>query len=241
MTSVAVDVPGVERDTSSMDVNYFRRQRTQFIRHFYDAASAPMIETKRCIDSNLPPFDDPPYDESGEPAYLEEWLRADAEIEVVGRTAVSLLSESLKQFFATTERESLQGIRPCQQAFPAVFSKQGFVAGYLACFGDTFNIDWSQCPADLAVIEQVVLARNDSQHQGDLVLTHIEHSPRTRERFPRPFFMRPDEPAFDDNPHSFMSPSIHVNRGTLIHAVAEVEQFCEWLLERIEAHRLGQP
>ncbi len=223
-----------------MDVNYFLLQRTQFIRHFYDAATAPMIETKRCIDNDLPPFDDPPYDESGEPAYLEEWLQADAEVEVVGRTAISMLSESLKQFFATTERESLQGVRPCQQAFPSTFSKQGFVAGYLACLGDTFGIDWKQCPADLAVIEQVVLARNDSQHQGDLVLTHVEHSARTRERFPRPFFMRPDEPPFDDNPNSFMSPSIHVNRDSLMQAVAEVERFCEWLQERIGANRFGQ-
>ena len=51
-----------------MDLAYFLRERTALIRHFYDAASAPFIETRRLIEAGEPPFHEPPYDESGEPA-----------------------------------------------------------------------------------------------------------------------------------------------------------------------------
>lgn len=223
-----------------MDVNYFLLQRTQFIKHFYSTATAPMVATKSQIEHALAPYDDPPYDESGEPAYLFEWLQADAEIEVVGRAAVSMLSESLKQFLQTWETLALQDVNPCKRALPGVFAKQGFVAGYVKCFGDSYAIDWTQCPADLSVIEQVVLARNDAQHHGKLTATEVEHSSRTRERFPRPFFMRPEEPVFDGNASSFMSPSIHINGETLHRAIEEVERFCVWFQERIEDVQYGK-
>ena len=59
-----------------MDVYFFLKQRTDLIRHFHNAATAPFVETKQRINDALPPFDDPPYDESGEPAFLAEWLQA---------------------------------------------------------------------------------------------------------------------------------------------------------------------
>ena len=59
-----------------MDVYFFLKQRTDLIRHFHNAASAPFVETKQRINDALPPIDDPPYDESGEPAFLAEWLQA---------------------------------------------------------------------------------------------------------------------------------------------------------------------
>lgn len=74
-------------DLCVMDVYSFFKQRTDLIRHFYDAASTPFLETKKCIEDALPPFDNPPYDDSGEPAFLSEWLRADVEHELIGRTA----------------------------------------------------------------------------------------------------------------------------------------------------------
>lgn len=64
-----------------MDLAYFLRERTALIRHFYDTASVPFIETKRLIEAKEPPFHDPPWDDSGEPAYMEEWSRADVELE----------------------------------------------------------------------------------------------------------------------------------------------------------------
>ena len=217
-----------------MDVNYFLHQRADFIRHLYDTATAPMFETKRRIEANEAPFDEPPYSEDGEPAFLDEWLQADAQVEVLGRASVSLLSEALKQYFVNWERRTLKGDRPCSKACRKAF-EGGFFSGYRACFADAFGIDWSTCPADLVVVEQVVLARNRAQH-NDLVLDHIQHDDATRSKFPRPFFMRPDEPTFDQgDTSSFMSPTLHINRETLFEAIAQVEQLCAWLQMHVEA------
>ncbi|WP_431260980.1 hypothetical protein ACQ86G_13250 [Roseateles chitinivorans] len=217
-----------------MDVYYFLQQRTEFIKHFYDTATTPMFETKRLIEASDVPYNDPPFDDSGEPAYLEEWLRADVEIEVVGRAAVSMLSESIKHFFVTWERRLWAGDRPCQKELPKVFKSEGFVSGYRACFQEALGIDFSAAPADLGIIEQVVLARNDSQHHGDLLRSHVEHSDATRAKYPRPFFMRPDELEPDDSPGNFMNPSLHINRESLFEAIHQLELFCSWLQAQIE-------
>lgn len=222
-----------------MDVYFFLKERTDLVRHFYEAAAGPMLEVKRAIEAGEVPFDNPPYDESGEPAYLSEWLRADVELELVGRAAISMVSEALKQFFVNWERRLLVGDKPCQKYAGKAFAN-GFLAGYAECFADAFGVDWTACPARFDVVEQVVLARNLSQH-SDLVLDHIEHDSKTRSKYPRPFFLRPDEVTFDGNdPNSFMSPTLHITPASLIEAIEQVEQLCAWVQERIEVWLSGQ-
>ena len=41
-----------------------------------DGSIAGILALMQRINDALPPFDDPPYDESGEPAFLAEWLQA---------------------------------------------------------------------------------------------------------------------------------------------------------------------
>lgn len=222
-----------------MDVFFFLKERTDLVRHFYDTAAAPMLEVKRAIEAGEEPFNNPPYDESGEPAYLAEWLRADVELELVGRAAISMVSEALKQFFVNWERRLLVGHRPCQKSSKKAF-ESGFLGGYAACFAEAFALDWAACPARFDVVEQVVLARNLSQH-NDLVLDHIEHDSKTRSKYPRPFFMRPDEVTFDGNdPNNFMSPTLHITRTSLLEAIEQVEGLCAWVQEGIEVWLSGQ-
>ena len=89
-----------------MDVLFFFKQRTRFIRHFYETAGMPFRETKRKIEAKEPPFDDPPYSEDGEPPYVEEWIAASEAQEVLGRTCLSMLSTSLQLYFMTWEKNS---------------------------------------------------------------------------------------------------------------------------------------
>jgi hypothetical protein len=217
-----------------MDVNFFLKQRTNLIRHFYEIGAAPFIETKRRIEAAEVPFDDPPYDESGEPAFLDEWLRADTELQLVGRAAVSMLSEALKQFFISWERE--RWVKPpCQEFFKTEF-KKGFLYGYMACFSEATKADLrAECPADLAVIEQVVLARNRSQHT-DIHWPAVEHDNETRARYPRPFFVRAEELGLDDDGSWFIGPWLHIDAANFSHAINEVEAFGDWMHRRLEAH-----
>lgn len=222
-----------------MDVYYFLKERTDLIRHFYEVAVAPFANTKQLIERQEPPYHCPPYDDSGEPAYLEEWLRADVEAQLVGRSAVSMLSEALKQFFVTWERQVWADV-PCQACFKKQF-KSGFLAGYLACFSEATNADLrGECPADLDVIEQVVLARNSSQH-ASFQWPHVEHDDKTRNGFPRPFFAKPDEAGTDDEGNRFLGPWLHIDATNLGKSIDQVEQLGNWLHQRLETHFFARP
>lgn len=216
-----------------MDVYFFLKQRTDLIRHFYDAASASFVEVKRCIESELPPFNDPPYDESGEPAFLSEWLQADVEHELIGRAAVSMLSDALKQFFVTWERRSWPEPQ-CAKCFKKAF-ESGFIAGYVECFAEGFQLDWSVCPADLNILKQVVLARNRAQH-SDLIIDHLSHDNKSLQAYPRPFFVRPEDEGLDLTASTFLSPTIHINREKVFEAIENAEQLAYWLQQKIEQH-----
>jgi hypothetical protein len=83
-----------------MDVDWFLKERTKFIQQYYGTAVTPFATIKRKIEDGEDPFE-PPYNEDGEPPFMEEWTDADTAIQVVGRTCVTMLSESVKLYFQT--------------------------------------------------------------------------------------------------------------------------------------------
>jgi hypothetical protein len=123
-------------------------------------AITPFDTIKSQIESGEAPYE-PPYSEDGEPPFQVEWSNADAAIQVIGRTCIIMLSESVKMYFQTWE--DLLGVK-CQPALAPLFKKQGFVAGYQECFRQVAELNWGECPADLSIIEQIVLARNIAAH-----------------------------------------------------------------------------
>src|SRR5688500_1941943 len=88
-----------------MDVLWFLKRRTSFVRNFYERASAQFLETKRRIERREAPFDKPPADNSGEPPFLKEWQDADEAIEFLGQACVSFLSASVVLYLTESERE----------------------------------------------------------------------------------------------------------------------------------------
>jgi hypothetical protein len=170
-----------------MDVEFPLKQRTKFIRENYTTAISPFTTIKQKIEDGEEPYE-PPYSEDGEPPFLEEWIDADTSIQIIGRTCISMLSESLKVYLKTWEK--LFGVK-CQEHFPGVFKKTGFWAGYKECFSQITELDWSTCPASLLVIEQVIEARNRSQHHdGDIGTLRVKHRADLREKYPRPIFIQ---------------------------------------------------
>lgn len=214
-----------------MDVLYFLKERTRIIRQYYDLAVAPFIEIIRKIEAHDDPYI-PPYSEDGEPPYLEQWIEAGEMREITGRTCVSMLSASLQLYFMAWEREgNLTG----REEFKSIFKKKGFVAGYRAWIAARRGIDWSKCPADLDIIEQVVLARNRDQHPDHIATVHVQHEKNEWKRFPMPFFISEREAdLFQDEDHrSYMTPSLHISRDLLMKAIDQVECLCEWLEEEL--------
>ena len=213
----------------ALDVVYFLGARTKFIRDFYDAAISPFEERVRLIEAGAHPFE-PPYSEEGEPAYLEEWMDANASIELIGRTCVSILSESLKLYLKEWERQL--GLA-CQKAEPSSFKQRGFLHGYRRCFESLTGILWANGPFCLDTIEQVIHARNDTQHPSEIIDIGVQHRTSLANGRRSLFFARAEElnlfPDGSSEGFSFMNPMLHVSRDKLFLAISEIEALTSWL------------
>ncbi len=89
-----------------MDILFFFKKRTDFIRRFYEDASLVFTDRMSKIKDGNPPYDDPDVcSESAEPPYQAEWGRAKDSLEVLGLTCVSMLSASLDLYLRAWETE----------------------------------------------------------------------------------------------------------------------------------------
>lgn len=226
-----------------MEVLYFLKERTAFIRWYYDALTAPLIEDQRKIEAGEepyePPYFDPDTDDSSEPPFMEEWTRDRTAIALVGAACVSMLSESLKVYFAFWEKELGYDFgKPLRAEF-----KKGFVNGYRVGFGHILQTDWSDCPADFGVLEQIALARNSSQHAGRIESMSPSHDPKTREKYTSPLFVSEREAgvlsAEDAEEMLWFNPQLIVSPDTLSEAIRQVELLGEWMEERLFALKYG--
>lgn len=224
-----------------MDVLYFFQERTRFVRRFYDTAAQPFETTKLAIDNGQPPFNDPPYSEDSEPAYLSEWLEADEALEILGRTCLSMLSSSLQLYFQTWERQL--SIQLGKEERKTIF-KRGMLNGYLKIYEQFLGISRKGSPADLELIEQITLARNCDQHPERIATMRVTHSEKDRRKYPTPFFINEFDSAMLDDQEmaglSFLAPTVYVSREHLTTAIEEIEKLAEWLEEYMLAKRWGR-
>lgn len=218
-----------------MDATYFLKERTRFIRYLYTEGTKPFAEIERCIDEELPPFDDPPYSEGPEPPYLAEWMDAKTARDVLAMSCISLLSDTLKLYFETL-RSRVIGFSFAQSGKDAF--RDGFVPAYKAVLGEILDTDWSDCPADLELIEQVVLTRNRTQHGSSLLSLDVAHDAKTLTKYPKPLFVREEEYetwlASDGRPDSGLAPSIEVTSHMLFAALDNVEKLGDWIDGRLD-------
>lgn len=216
-----------------MDVNYFLKKRTSFIRFYYDAAAKPFSDRKDAIENHQAPFDNPGYSDDGEPPFLDAWMDSDAARKVLGLSCVSLLSDSLKLYFHTLQTRVIWfGFEDKTGAF-----RNGFLAAYLEVLQEILDTDWSDCPADLGVIEQIVLARNRGQHAENIRDFDVTHDTRMMTKYPNAFFASEDElkslPEWKDGIPSYLLPEVEVTREKLFRALEEVEKLADYIESRI--------
>ena len=211
-----------------MDVLFWYKERTGFIRSFYEQASAPFDERIAKIQAGELPFE-PPYGDSDEPPYYVEWEEAKESLEVLGQTCVSMLSASLKLYFLTWEKEL--GVRMSGRERKRAF-KHGFLSGYKAYFGTLVGVSWGECPADFELVEQVVLARNAVQHPADITRLRPVHPSRDLRKRRTPFFIDDFGREYTEGDFaeiSWLNPAVSVSGGQLLAAVEETESLAEWL------------
>jgi hypothetical protein len=216
-----------------MDATYFLKERTRLIRYLYADGAKSFALTQQQIEDELPPYDDPPYSEDPEPPYLNEWLQAATARDVLAIFCISLLSDTVKLYLETLRSRVIGFTFKDPQPF-----KEGFVAAYKEVLGHILDTDWSDCPADFGIIEQVVLARNRGQHGESLLTLDVTHDRRTLQKYPRPFFVSDEErdtwERIGGSPDSFLAPSIKISPETLSAAIDHVEKLADWIDSRLD-------
>jgi hypothetical protein len=216
-----------------VDIGYFLNRRIAFIRQLYITATHEYVERQQKIEAEEAPFV-PPYSEDGEPPFLEEWLEADDSLQVLGRACVSMLAATLKLYFKAWEREV--GI-PVDDSLRSEFGR-GFVNGYRAYFLHHFGIRFEDAPVNVAILEEIVLARNNIEHPESITSSHSHYSDSDLKKLAHPFFVDDREKSLlieiGESQNSWlMPPTIHVTSDKLLNALAEIERFTNWL-EQVE-------
>jgi hypothetical protein len=154
--------------------------------------------------------------------------------DVVAMTCVSLLSDTLKLYFEAL-RVRVIGFNFAGRR-EEVF-REGFVRARLGALGGILETDWSDCPADLGVIEQVVLARNRGQHGASLSWIGADHDNRRLAKYPKPFFVSPEESrVWNENggdPNSLLAPQIVITKESLFAAIEQVEKLAAFIDSRM--------
>jgi hypothetical protein len=194
------------------------------------------VERKRKIEAEEDPFV-PPYGEDGEPPFLREWIEADESLHVLAYSCISMLGASLHLYLKTFERVVLHS--PAKDSFKSEF-KNGWLSGYKAYFAHYLDIHFENCPVDLDVLEEVVLARNRVQHPESIASHHIRYSSSDLGKLVHPFFVEERERSLltdvDEGEISWlMPPTLHISGEKLSAAIEQVEVFGDWLEDEIDA------
>jgi len=82
--------------------------------------------------------------------------------------------------------------------------------------GEILNTDWVDCRVNFDIIEQVVLARNEQAHGGQLSSFHVLHNSNSLRKHRHPFFVNERELRFwkelGGSESSLFRPGIEVGR-----------------------------
>lgn len=213
-----------------MDIEFFLKSRTTFIKYFYETAIKPFAEIKHSIENKIAPYVPLCNEDDDEPPFLDEWLTADAGVNTVGQISVSMLSSSLQLFLKAWVRrlEKNHGI-----SFDKICFKKGWFIGYLDLIQEVgLNLD--NCEADLEIIEQIILIRNRIQHPEQLTTISISHSDSDLAKFPNPYFANIKELEIielidGESSDWWVKPSIMPTQDKVFEAIRQVEILCNWL------------
>ena len=95
------------------------------------------------------------------------------------------------------------------------------------------GVVWSDCPADLELIEQAILARNRGQHSEQLTMLNITHSASDLEKYPSPYFVSEfDEKRMKNSESSWwLEPQVHIDKEKLEKLLIQTMALSEWLVE----------
>lgn len=209
-----------------MDILAGLRDKLRFIERFYSTASELFRETKRKIEAYEEPFVPPAFDpETGddEPYFLTEWQDADESLNLVGQASLNLVQAAFREYLNWFLK--LSGV-------PLTAKGANWLERYKNQFLDTFRIDWGQGPVPISELEEIIVARNDVEHNGSAFGMTRTQSKKHQNRFPLGLFVHEiDRQIAASSEHEWLG-RIYLTQDNLAEAISRVERFCEFLDDR---------
>jgi len=211
-----------------MDLAYFLNQRLNFVEYFHASTTASFEEVKRKIEAEEPPYvdtRDPEY--ADEPAFLEEWEKADAAMTITGAACLDLLQSTFHAFL-----DQYMDQIGNKHVIPQLnkMGKKSWFGNYRAFFDEYLKIDWAASGADLALVEQVILTRNDFTHNIDLLSLNAFQTTFHSEKYPDSAFGDPRWKTLFVQRTRLIVPG-----ETLQRAIGALRTLCEYL-DRERSH-----
>lgn len=205
-----------------MDLAYFLNKRLKFIEYFFASTTASFDEIKHKIEAGEPAYVDTRDPECAEePAFLEEWENADVAVTITGAACLELLQSTFRTFLDEYMDQigNKQVISKLKE-----MEKKSWFGNYRAFFHQYLKIDWTASGADVDLLEQVILTRNDFIHKVDLLSLHAFQTPFHSEKYPDSAFADPRWKTL-----SILPTRLTVPVATLQRAIAALRSLCEYL------------
>jgi hypothetical protein len=206
-----------------MNYMYFVDERLRLALHIFNLGTPPFEEIKRKVEASEPPYEYRGRDDAVEDAYQEAFEDADTAIQVIGMSSLGLVQTALHEFLKEFVERSFG---------PAILKQvpqikaDGWLGKFRALFASNADYDWANSGADLALIEQACLTRNDFHHSVNL-LTRYPHQGKTHaEKYADSPFR---DPAFAGA--LMQEYPLRVTRELLESSIAAVRTLCQFLVD----------
>lgn len=218
-----------------MDVIFFLKDQINFIRQLYRVTSAPYLERIQKIKNEEEPFG--PlcygYEGDGEPPFQKEYNEASKSLDALRLMYLSMLMSALHSYLKTWTKQFR--IPLDKNLHKNTSKKSGWFWHYSSHFGYHFKIDFNKAPVNLKVIEEIILARNNIEHQSSIA--------------DRPRYVAKDHENLKSFTYidelskhllqeigfgTFTAPHITVSEEQFLAAASTIESFAIWFNTEIE-------
>jgi hypothetical protein len=215
-----------------MDYLYMLNRKLDFIEFLYRTADEPFRSAMDAIQDGRDPYDANGSESDGEPPFTSEWIEFNDGCLALGNLTLSMITVVLQEFLAASVENMRLGT-------PPKLPGRSWFDRYRALIKEALDIDIRSLARDPAVIEELILARNLTQHPGDIGTNWVYQDPEYAKRYPQGEFVNRFYAAILqdgwDGPDPVPAP-LEVSQEKVSMAIKVVRDFCASMEVAFQQH-----
>lgn len=205
-----------------MDYLYMLNHKLDFIEFLYTTAVQPFQSAMEAIKEGRAPYDTDGSEADGEPPFTSEWIEFNDGLLALGNLTLSMVAVVLQEFLAASVENMRLGA-------PPKLPKGSWLDRYQALIKNALGIDILDLAREPSVIEELILARNLTQHPSDIGTNWVYQDPAYAKRYPQGEFINRSYKALlqdgRDGPDPEPAP-LEVSQEQVSVAINAVRDFC---------------